>query len=196
MSADFYNVYRGQDGHIDYETPVATMALDDTQVVVPGQTLPAGTIWHYVRRLVRDCCGLESDPSPVCVVRIGEDGEALPAAPNPVCDLTAEAMAGGTVRLRWRYVRDRQAAAPTGFEVYQAAAPDFSGEPEAVVSAATGRGGGYAWTSGVLAEGMQHFCVRAVSADGGRSEPSATASAMVDATGPAAIVNLTAEAED
>ena len=47
-------VFRGQDGKIDYNIPIAIMQLTDTQISIPLQNLPANTIWHYVRRKVDD----------------------------------------------------------------------------------------------------------------------------------------------
>jgi hypothetical protein len=116
--ADHYHIYRGQDGVFDYVNAVAAMALDDAQVVIAAQTLPAGTVWHYVRRLVKDCCGKESADSPVCIVRIDEDGQIRGEAPNAPVNLVAQVRAGGVIRLRWRYVPDGQETPAAGFVIY------------------------------------------------------------------------------
>src|SRR5512133_1051362 len=101
--ADEYNIYRGQDGVIDYDTVVATMDLADTQVTIPAQALPAGTRWDYVRRLKASDCALESPDSPSCKVRISAAGAMIPDAPNAPSNISAAAIAGGSIRLRWRY---------------------------------------------------------------------------------------------
>lgn len=191
---DTYHIYRGQDGAIDYETPVAAMGLDDDQVIVTEQDLPAGSIWHYVRRRVRACCGLESAPSAVCVVRIGPDGLVLLPGPNPVGDLTAEAMAGGRVRLRWRYSADGQDAAPAVFAIRAGQTRPLADEP--VDSVAAMPAGSYRWESDVLTEGVWFFSVQAVGADGGVGPVSPLAAVLVDATGPGSIVNIIAEADE
>lgn len=118
QAEDGYTIYRGQDGVMDYSRPVAIMDLDANSIVIVGQSLPASSQWWYVRRKVKGCCGLESDDSVPCKVRIGADGQMIGNAPNPPVDLTAELMAGGRVRLRWRYVPGGQDTPAAGFAVY------------------------------------------------------------------------------
>lgn len=167
---DFYNVYFGRDGDINYDTPVATMELSDTSIEIADQDLPAGSIWHYVRRRVRGHgCGLESESSPVCVIMIGEDGQAIPPAPNNPIDLNAEAVPGNRVRLRWRYSRDGQAAALHGFTVYQTTVgAAFPETPQAVMVGNIPLNDVFTWTSGELG-GSYIFCVKSWNRDGGIS---------------------------
>lgn len=121
QAADGITVYRGQDGEIDYDHPVALMAIDDDELSLADQDLPANTIWHYVRRTVKKCCGLESADSDFCRVRVDSDGVMILDAPNPPLDLTAEVLSGGRIRLRWFYSAAGQEVAPTGFNIYMTA---------------------------------------------------------------------------
>lgn len=118
QSADGINVYRGQDGVMDYDHPAAIMGLTDTQIAMAGQDLPVNSIWHYVRRHVQKCCGLESADSNLCRIWIGPDGDMILDATNPPQNLTAEILSGGRIRLRWSYSSAGQDVAPTGFRVY------------------------------------------------------------------------------
>jgi hypothetical protein len=113
-----YNIYRGQNGIINHTTPVAVMTLLNTQILISNQTLQAGTIWQYVRRLVRSCCGLESPDSPVCVVCVDDAGQMREELPNAPMKLIAEGLAGGVIRLRWRYSPAGQDVPPAGFLVF------------------------------------------------------------------------------
>ncbi|MGH2271356.1 hypothetical protein ACQ9LF_06115 [Anaerohalosphaeraceae bacterium U12dextr] len=115
---DAYTIYRGQDGVIDYDWPVAIMAVNIDSILITGQSLPASSQWWYVRRKVKGCCGLEGNDSVPCKVRIGDDGQMIGNAPNPPVDLMAELMAGGRVRLRWRYVPGGQDTPAFGFAIY------------------------------------------------------------------------------
>ena len=191
-TGDYYNVYGGRDGEIDYETAVAMMELDAEEVEIADQDLPANSIWHYVRRQVRDECGLESESSDACIVQIDGDGQARSPAPNTPQALTAEAIAGGKVKLRWRYSPDGQAAAPHGFAVYQTQVRPFGSTPAGIVFGGFAPNMEFTWYSLELAEGTWHFAVVAFNNGGGISPP-ATVMAVVDATGPAAIQTLLAE---
>jgi len=113
-----YVVFGGQDGDIDYTTVLAAAGLDDTEIEVANQDLPAGTIWNYVLKEVSGCGLLSDDSQLVCEVVIGSDGEVLPLAPNPPLQLRGKAVAGGNVELRWRYSAINQAVKPDGFNIY------------------------------------------------------------------------------
>ena len=111
-----YNVYRGKDGEIDYDTVVATMAIEASQVSIPNQDLQPDTIWYYVRRRESDC-ELESPPSDPCIVRIDSAGDMIGLTPNEPQDVTVEKLSGGRLRIRWRYTTLNQEVAPTGFKI-------------------------------------------------------------------------------
>ncbi|MFA5187008.1 MAG: hypothetical protein WC551_11050 [Patescibacteria group bacterium] len=195
--ADYYNIYRGRDGVIDYETPVATMTLADTEVEIEDQDLPPNSIWHYVRRQVRDDCGLESEDSPVCIVYIDELGDMRSAAPNPPTDLIAELAAGGKVRLRWRYSSVGAECSPDGFAIFQSTDGVFSETPTALVAGGISPGNEFLWLSDALSEGyLYRFIIKSYSnITGGISQPSAVVIAAPGSTGPPAIANLIAEAD-
>jgi len=162
--ADFYRIYRGQDGNFDYGNPVAEMALEDTQVFIPNQDLPPDTIWYYIRRRVADCCGKESPDGPVCIVRIDSNGNMIGSIPNAPVDLVAKGLSNGRVKLRWRYVRIDEEIAPTGFHIYIDSGSGFDFDnPDATIPYHHGgaRSGEFDWTSDPLTHGeIYRFCVR------------------------------------
>jgi hypothetical protein len=160
---DTINIYRGQDGVFE-ETPVAVMALDESQVSIPDQYLPPDTIWHYIRRRVSGDCELESPDSPVCIVRINSDGDMIGNIPNAPTNLAAEGLADGKVKLRWRYAPFDEEFAPAGFHIYidSGAGFDFA-TPDATVLYRGGgpKAGEFEWTSESLTHGeLYRFCVR------------------------------------
>ena len=196
---DIYNIYRGRDGHIDYDTVVATMTLADETVQIADQDLPAGSIWHFVRRQSRGHgCGVDSADSPICIVYIDETGDMRDAAPNPPTDLIAEPVAGGKVRLRWRYSAYGQECSPDGFAVFQSTDGVFSDTPTGIVAGGMAPNGEFQWTSAVLSEGnLYRFMLKSFNnTTGGISEPSAVVVASPDDTGPPAIENLIAEVSE
>jgi hypothetical protein len=186
------NIYCGQDGNIDYDNPVAMMGPDDSQVTIINQILPPNTIWFYVRRAIADC-GLQSDDSPACIVRIDANGNMLLDVPNSPILLTIEQLASAKFRLRWRYTHLNEEIAPTEFHIYMDSGAGFNfTEPAAIVPCQLGRvGGEYQWISDALTNGQQYrFCVRSYSEDAGESQNTDFVSAIADSDGPAAISGL------
>ena len=195
-AVEHYAIYRGQDGVIDYDNPVATMALDDTQVTIENQDLPPNTIWHYIRRQVA-ACGLESPDSPACIVRIAEDGEMIPLTPNKPVQLTAAPLAGGKFLLRWRYTPIDEEITPTGFCIYIDSGDGFDFElPDAVLEYGLGGRGEFQWTSDAYQHGQRcKFCVRAYATENGETQNIDYASAVADSIGPDAITDVYATVE-
>jgi len=195
--AGCHTVYAGQDGNMDYDTVQAVMELADSQVAIVNQSLPADTIWHYVRRQVSDC-GLESDDSaPVCIVRVDASGDAIGLAPNRPKGLTATALAGGLVKLRWRYSTLDQPVAAANFNIYLDSGSGFDFDtPYAVVAAPASLAGGagtdrLSWTSTALSHGQRYrFCVRSESAAGGETQNTDSVAIVADSVGPDAITDL------
>jgi len=187
-------IYRGQDGNINYDNIIATMAEGDAQVVIPGQDLPPNTTWHYVRRKVQPCCGLESPDSPACIVVIGADGEMIGNVPNTPQNVTAGQLAGAKIKIKWRYTSKAQEAAPTGFKIYMDSGSGFDFEsPIATVAYNLGELGEFNWTSGALTDGHTYrFCVRSYREGGGESRNTDYTSTVADSTGPDAITGLCA----
>jgi len=193
-------VYGGQDGTIDYVTPLAVELAGTTAITIADLELPTDTIWHFVAQNVADCgCGLQSVDSLVCVVRVDAAGDAILAAPNAPLNLTAIGLAGGKVKLRWVYSAIGQAVPPTGFNVYIDSGSGFDFEnPDDTVEAYAGmsRSAGsdeLTWTSAALSHGqLYRFCVRSSNDAGGESQNTNYVSIVADAQGPAAITNVTA----
>jgi len=166
-----HNVYRGQDGVMDYGSVQAVMGLGDSQVSIANQNLPAGTKFDYVRRQASGC-GLESPDSNTCIVRIAADGDMLSLMPNRPLHLQAESLAGGKVRLRWRYSSDAEEVSPSGFRIYMDSGSGFNfSSPAATVDYGLGGRGEFEWTSGALADGtLYKFCVRSYCEEGTGAE--------------------------
>jgi concanavalin A-like lectin/glucanase superfamily protein len=111
-------VYRGQNGNIDYTEVQALMGIDDSEVTIDYQDLPPGTSWDYIRQQVSGCGLASEDSVPICKILIDENGDAFAEVPNPPLSLTATAVAGGKIKLRWRYSAVNQKIKPTCFNVY------------------------------------------------------------------------------
>ncbi len=191
-----YVIYRGQDGNIDYDSPIAIMALDDAQVSIPDQALAANTIWNYVRRQAAGC-GLESDDSPICEVLIDSIGDMLASAPNPPQSLSIEKLAGAKFKLRWRYTRIDEQVTPTGFNIYIDSGSGFDfATLDATISFGLG-GSEFQWTSGALTHGNQYrFCVRSYRTGEGESQNTDYVAAIADSEGPEAITGLQTDWEE
>lgn len=173
--------------------------IDFSQVSIKWQDLPANTIWHYKSRKVSDC-GFESqDGTVIAIVMIDASGDALQAAPNPPQNLTAEAVAGGKVRLNWYYSTLNQAVNCDGFRIYMDSGSGFDFETPTATKTPdlpltkTIAGGEFDWTSDALTHGQVYkFCVRAFKTGGGETQNTDFVSAKADAQGPAAITGLRA----
>jgi hypothetical protein len=194
---DSYNVYAGQDGVINYVTPVATMLLADTSVNITID-MPANTIWHFVRRRVAPCA-LESADSDVCIVKIDADGDMIPLAPNLPTHLAAEAIAGGDVRLRWRYCTIHQEIVPTAFRIYIDDGSGFDFDtPDASLSYGYGGNGEFSYDLTGLTPGTRYrFCARAYnSTSTGETQNESAVACTPIATGPAAFSAAIAASEE
>jgi hypothetical protein len=211
-------VYRGQDGNIDYDNPVAVMDFDDIQVAIEGQDLPPNTIWHYIRRRVSDC-GIESKDSPVCIVKVNAEGAMMLDMPNRPLMVTVNPLSGGRFLLRWRYTPIDEEVTPTEFRIYidsgattltrmrnkpeieslrfgplhseaRSAGFDFN-LPDAVVEYGLGGRGEFQWTSDAYADGLRcKFCVRAYAEDKGETQNTDYVSAIANHLGPDVIIDI------
>jgi len=188
-----HTVYRGQDGNMNYDDIQSVMGLGDSQVSIPNQALPANTIWHYIRRQVSDC-GKESLDSAACVVVIDSGGDMIGDTPNSPMSLVVEQLAGGKLKLKWRYTTINQEVAPTGFKVYQDSGSGFNfTSPTATVAAKSESRGEYSWTSGALSHGNRYrFVVRSYKQGAGEDQNLSIVSAVADSQGPAAITGIRA----
>jgi len=192
-TAGCHLVYRGQDGDIDYDTIQAVMELEDAQVSIPNQNLPAGTIWHYIRRQASHC-GLESNDSPACILLIDSSGDMIGLSPNRPLILRAEQIAGGKIRLRWRYTPITEEITPTGFRIYINSGSGFDWDnPTGTVDYNRGGRGEFEWTSDALTHGQRYrFCVRSYTVGAGESQNTDYVAAVADAVGPEAVTGLIA----
>ncbi len=190
--ADEFNIYRGQDGVIDYDSAVATMDLTDTGVQIAAQALPATTIWYYVRRQLSECA-LESDPSDPCIVQIDAAGDMILDTPNVPDSLAVEQFTAAKLKVRWRYSELDQEIAPTGFRIYIDSGTGFDFDtPDATVAFALGGGPEFSWTSGTLSDGQTYkFCVRAYTTDYGESQNTAFVSGVAKSSGPSGLTGIT-----
>lgn len=177
-------VYRGQNGDIDYTEIQVLMGLDDSEVTINHQDLPPGTSWDYIRRQVSGCGLASEDSTPICKVLIDASGDAFADAPNPPLSLTATAVAGGKIKLRWRYSAINQVVSPTGFNVYDV----DSGK----LGEARYKGPGeYIYITGALSHGqLYNFRVRSYKQGAGESQNSDYVTIAADAVGPDAITDL------
>jgi len=191
----YHNVYRGQDGDIDYENSVAIMDIEDSQVSIADQELPPNTIWEYIRRQVSEC-GLESEDSPACKVAIDSAGDILGDTPNPPLDLTIQGLSNGRFRLRWHYTPIAEEITPTGFNIYMDSGSGFDFEtPTATVSYGLGGRGEFEWISDPLTDGeLYRFCVRSYQSGPPITESQNTdfVADVADSVGPDAITGLRA----
>ncbi len=172
---------------MNYTTPVGTMDLADTQVTIPAQNLTPGTRWVYVRRRKASDCSVESPDSPSCEVRIADDGDMIPDAPNTPSNLMAEPIAAGSIRLRWRYCEIRQAVTPTAFRIYIDSGSGFNfATPSSTLTYSFGGGGEFTKTITGLTAGIRHrFCVRAYNGTtGGETQNTNSVAATPVSAGP------------
>ena len=181
---------------MDYENVQAVMDLDDSDVTIPGQALPAGTIWHYVRRQVSDC-GLESPDSDAIIVIIDSGGDMIGLTPNIPTSLEAEQVAGGKIKIKWRYSRLNQEITPTGFRMYIDSGSGFDFDtPDATVAYGLGGNGEFEWESDALGDGQSYrFCVRSY-ATGGETQNTNYVAETADSSGPDAATGLLASWEE
>jgi len=188
-------VYGGQDGDIDYDTIMAVMDISDSSVSVANQDLPPNTIWHYIRRQCSDC-GLESDDSPACIIVIDPNGDMVGNTPNAPANLTIERIAGGKLRLRWRYFTAGQEIKPTGFRVYMDSGLGFDfNSPIATVMYR--RAVEHSWVSDTLTHGqIYRFVVRSYADGAGEDDNYNVVSAVADSQGPVAATGLTLSWEE
>ena len=191
-----YTVYRGQDGVMDYDIAQAVMQSDDSDVTVPGQALPAGTIWHFVRRQVSDC-GLESADSDAVILTIDSDGDMIGLTPNAPASLEAEQVAGGKIKVRWRYGRVAEEISPTGFNIYIDSGSGFDFDTaDATVAYSLSGNGEFEWESDALDDGHSYrFCVRSY-AISGETQNIDYVVETADSSGPDAVTGLSATWEE
>lgn len=186
-------IYRGQDGDVDFDSIQAVMDIDDEQIDIGNQFLPANSIWHYVRCQVSGC-GLEGEGSPPCIVRINANGDMYGNMPNVPLPLEARQIAGGKIELKWRYSTINQEVMPTGFNIYMNSGSGFDYTTSIdTVDYDMGRAGEFTWLSDVLTNGqLYRFIVRSDNATEDETTNTASVAVTADSAGPPAITGITA----
>ena len=190
-----FHIYRGQDGIIDYENIITAMGINDSQVIISNQNLPPNTIWHYIRRLVSDC-DLESPDSPPCIVVVDSEGDIIGNTPNIPQNIIIEQLAGGKLKLRWRYFKTGQEIVPTGFKIFMDDGDGF--DFDSPIATVPYRGAvEHSWTSDALTHGQRYkFIVQSYAANAGQSNNTNFVFALADAQGPPAASNLSISWEE
>ncbi len=187
-----YHVYTNTVGStpIDYGSPVATVSATTWM----SGTLRAPGTWRFG---VRAFNGNGEEQNLDCSVTIVLDayGNDITNRPLPPTGLRAFATANGGVRAEWWYPPTAGAKAPTGFHVYCTAGSSVSYEaPSATVLYGSGLFNTFVSNIAGLSNGTQYAIgVRAYNASGEEQNTTAVA-VTADATGPTAVLSLTAVA--
>jgi len=190
-------VYRGQDGNVDDLTICAIAQADAEEIEIKDQFLPPLTIWHFHQCLVSHC-GLESDRSMECIVRIDENGDMMGDMPNVPIPLEAELLAGGRVKLRWRYSHAFEEVSPTCFNIYINDGSGFDyATPSDTILYDLGKAGMFEWISQELIDGkFYQFVVRSDNETEAETINTTFVSAVIDSQGPPAITSINASWEE
>jgi hypothetical protein len=178
-------------GAIDYTLPIATT----TGLSYVTATLAFPGVWRFGVRAFDPITSLEEENLDAAVTIIldgsGVDITNRPKAPT---NLRALARAGGTIRVEWNYNTINPSPMPTGFHVYVGIGALTYVSPTTTLSFAASIGGTFVVDVPGLVDGTTYTIgVRAVNATA--EEPNTiTVNCTADATGPAAVVSLTATA--
>ena len=189
-----YHVYgnSGAGDPIDYSSAIATssgLSWTSGALTFPGT-------WSFSVRAYDTVSGLE-DQNLDCAISITLDsnGNDITARPLPPLALRAFAQAAGSIRVEWYYPQSAGPTAPTGFNVYTGTggSPDYE-SPAATVAFSAGIANTFVSDLTGFIDGMVYTIgVRAFNATAEESNTN-TVSVTADATGPAAVVALTATA--
>lgn len=191
-----YNLYRGtgpSPSSIDYGEPVVRVGPGLTQVATGP--LDSGAVhWFGIRPV--DGRGLES-PTTQREVRLELDAAGQPVADRPagVIALEAAPVAGGKVRLGWRWRPDVLGALPEVFRIFGDGGTGTIDYDSPLGEVAWEEGARrYAWESESLAGGVeQSIAVRAVAAGDVWDGRAAIVTVTPDAAAPAHVDQLEAE---
>ena len=191
-----YNLYHATGAgpeSLGYDDPWRRVGPSVTQVAT--EPLTPGAVHWFAARPVE----ASGDELPVAQdevrLELGASGAAVPDRPASPLSVAARAVAGGAVRLVWRYRVGRSAVAPHAFHIFGDGGSGTInyGVPLAVVPHAAGQRW-FTWTSGPLASDIEHqLAVRAVAPGGTWDESPAVARITPDAAPPAAVDALQAE---
>jgi hypothetical protein len=189
-----YQIYSnsGVGDPIDYTTAIATTAT----LCWTTAPLAAPGVWRFGVRAYSTVSGLEEENLDAAVTIVldaaGNDISNQPKAPTA---LRAIARQGGTIRVEWAYNTVNPSPVPTGFHLYSGTGgtPNYS-SIVATVAFTAAIGGGYFSDVTGLTDGTAYtFGVRAYNGTAEETN-TLTATTTADATGPAAVVDLTSTA--
>jgi hypothetical protein len=189
-----YQIYSntGIGDPIDYSLAIATTGLltwTSSPLAHPGT-------WRFGVRAYSTATGLEEENLDASVtIVLDASGVDITNQPKAPTSLRAIARAGGTIRVEWAYNTINPFPIPTGFKVYSGTGgtPDYT-TPVATVAFGGAVAGSFQTDVTGLADGTAYtFGVRAYNATAQEANTS-TVTCTADATGPAAVVSLTATA--
>lgn len=191
-----YAVYRGsgQIDNIDYERILATKTTKGPLNLPAHIEHERSTDYYYA---VRYACGTgQQELGTLAVVRLSLDGDGRQRAPQPnqVCDLYAEAVNDGKIRIGWWYWPLGQRVQPDHFSVF---GDGGSGSIDYETPLATFEYQGAGFYSYLSEAGNDQqtyrFSVRAVAAGDSDDGSTAYVATVVDLSGPAGIEGLSSD---
>ncbi len=187
MASTEYRLYRGVGGigSVDFSSAVDTCGSGEVVIQTVGLGHVASTTYTYVLRPVK------SDlitPDYSCAVEFvtDSDGDWLGNRPTPATGLSAEAIGGAELRLRWHYITPRGGSAPSDFGIYHGSEypVDTSGAPDTTESYT--RDGFYTKDVSLVDATTYYIAVTARTAGGVESVAISTGPVVADGTAPGA----------
>lgn len=161
------NLYRGEELYdIDFDTLVAVSDIEAGQIFSTLNHL-AATAYYYSVREVNGCGDEQQGLGAIVKAVFDSEGGLIRGGCNDVFAIYARQVAGGKVRIAWRYCPLNEADTCSVFKVY---CDDWSEKVELGTLQYAG-GVCYAFETGTLSEGRYRFSVVGVTAEGieGRS---------------------------
>jgi hypothetical protein len=178
---------------INYNTPIETIFGFSTTTWTTSALAYPG-IWRFGVRAFNDA-GIEENLDAAVTIVLDASGADITNRPKAPTALRALPRAGGTIRVEWAYNTISPSPVPTGFHVYKGTtgSPDY-GTIAATVSFQAAIAGSFMADLPGLTDGTVYTIgVRAYNATA--EEPNTvTVNCTADATGPAAVVSLSAAA--
>lgn len=187
-----YHIYTntGAGDPINYASPAATVSA----LTWTSPTLSFPGTWSFGVRAFDTESGLEEQNLDCSVtMSLESSSQNITNQPLPPAGLRALPLAGGSVRLEWPYPVVNRARVPTGFHVYMGTGgtPDYS-TPTETVSFGAGLANTFVANLSGLTDGTTYSIgVRAYNATAEETNTN-TVAVTADASGPSAVVSLTA----
>jgi hypothetical protein len=187
-----YNIYAntGVGDAINYNTPIGTTGL----LTWTSSALAHPGTWRFGVRAFNSN-GEEQNLDCALTIILDGSGVDITNRPKAPTALRATAQAGGTVRVEWAYNTINPSPIPTGFHVYigTGGTPNYGSVAATVLYGAAIAGTFVSNITGLVDGTVYTVGVRAYNSTA--EEPNAvTVNCTADATGPTAVVSLTATA--